>query len=99
MNQYGKHFIKASEIPEEIAAALKSMAGGLGPLMEAEIRIDTEMVCIPVTRFEELIAEETELRVLARAHENAKYSSDMDVAAGSVFGPREKDAKSGDSHA
>ena len=69
-----------------IDAGIQPLEEG-GPRHQAEIHIDTDHVCIPVTRFEELLHAEAELDVLLRAYQALDSYRLEDVMA-AVFGPK-----------
>ena len=92
MEQSGKHFNNNKEfrLLDALREAMAAAPAELRPAMNFEARIDTDMVSIPVKRFEELIQAEAELRVLDRAYQHSSYSCDMENAACWVFGPKQK---------
>lgn len=57
---------------------------------QTEIRIDTDHVSIPVSRFEQLLRAEADSRVLLRAYQTLGMYRMEDVMA-SVFGPKPVD--------
>ena len=83
MNHFDNHFSREQE------NTLSALADALKP-MQLEARIDGDMVSIPVTRFEELIEAETELRIIQRARNNDQYEHTTEAVMRSVFGPKAK---------